>query len=481
MTSLLASVLAAGSQAVLVVGTLADPSSLAPHRASDLVSAAIVGNVCDTLVRQRAGSRPEAALATSWATADGRSWTFTLREGVRFHDGAPFDADAVLANVEHLRRSWGFAARAQRLGPHAVTFVLEKPNAALLATLSQPFFALQSPRALDGDRPVGTGPFRLASAGRGVVELRANPAYWAGAPRLESLVFRRYPSEDALLAALHAGEVDVTAALGQDRVAELRGDRSLTLDSKTGLNLVYLALNNARPPFDDARVRRAITRALDRRALVDAILGGHGEPARNPLPPSLWGYASETAPLRRDRTAARRLLAEAGHPNGLAVKLMTADTPRPYLHEPRRLASLLQAQLAEVGIRLQVEPVSAWTDYVARGARGDYDLAVFGWHADSTDPNDFLAALLGSESIGSSNRSRYASAAMDALLKRGRLGGGPQERLQAYREAQALFQEDMPLAPLYHVSVFTAHRRVVQGLTLGPTGILRYDKAWKTE
>ncbi|HZM53110.1 MAG TPA: ABC transporter substrate-binding protein, partial [Vicinamibacteria bacterium] len=185
----------------LVVGTLADPVSLDPHRATDLAAAAIVSNVCETLVRWRPdGSRPEPALATTWATTDGRRWTFTLRSGVRFHDGAPLDADAVIANLQAITRARGLAAHAERIGPFVVGITLDQPNAALLATLSQPFFSLVSPRALSAERPtaIGTGPFVLASARPGLVELRANPDYWGGAPRLARVTFQRAPDAATL-------------------------------------------------------------------------------------------------------------------------------------------------------------------------------------------------------------------------------------------------------------------------------------------
>ena len=191
----------------VVVGTLADPVSLDPHRATDLVSAAIITNVCDPLVRYRPdGSRAEAALATTWATMDARTWTFTLRQGVAFHDGTPLDADAVVANLEDLRRQQGFPGHARRAGPYVVSITLDRPNAALLATLSQPFFTLQSPRELKAKsgRPVGTGPFRLVSARPGEIQLEPNPAHWGGAPRLQRLVFRRYASTEALMRALLA-------------------------------------------------------------------------------------------------------------------------------------------------------------------------------------------------------------------------------------------------------------------------------------
>jgi ABC-type transport system substrate-binding protein len=465
----------------VVVGLLASPPSLDPHRATDLVSAAIVSNVCEGLVRPRlGGGRPEPALATTWATVDNRIWTFTLRAGVRFHDGTPLDADAVVQNLERLREVQGFAGRAERIGPQIVAITLEKPNAALLATLSQPFFTFQSPRALGGAaHPVGTGPFRFARAQAGQVLLSANPEYWGGAPRVASVVFQRHPGEDSLVAALLAGEVDVTTAIGQQRLDALRGEPRVALDSQTGLNLALLSVNNERLPFADRRVRQALARAVDRDELVARVLGGHGEPARNPLPPSLWAYAPRTKELVRDLSAARRMLAEAGFPAGFDVALLAVDSPRPYLPDPLRVASLIREQLAGAGIRVRLDQARSWPEYLARGSSGDYEMAVFGWQADSTDPNDFLLALLASESVGSTNRSRYRSPEMDALLKRGRMASGVHERRAIYEEAQRLFQRDMPWVPLYHVSVFTAYGRWVQGLTLGPTGVVRYDRVWK--
>lgn len=482
MMALAAAALLALPLDAVVVGVLADPLTLDPHRATDLAAAAVTASVCEPLVRLRPeGGRPAAALATSWATADGRTWTFTLRRGVRFHDGTPFDADAVAQNVERLRAVRAFPGRAERIGPHAVAIVLERPNAALLATLSQPFFAMQSPAAFAGGRAVGTGAFRLGDSRPGSIELLANPEHWAGPPRLARLLFRRFPDEDALVAALLAERIDVTAAIGQGRVGALRGARGVTLDSKTGLNLALLSVNNELPPFSDPRVRQALARAVDREALVDQILDGHGLPARNPLPPSLPGYRASARELRLDRPAARRLLREAGLASGFETSLLAVDSPRPYLPQPLRVAERLRQDLEQVGVRAKLTTVPSWADYLERATRGDYELAVLGWQADSLDANDFLAALLGSESIGSSNRSRYRSPQMDSLLKRGRLLSGPEERAAVYADAQELFQREMPFVPLYHVAVFAAYRQTLNGLSIGATGLLGFERAWKAE
>ncbi|HWX25573.1 MAG TPA: ABC transporter substrate-binding protein, partial [Vicinamibacteria bacterium] len=167
-------------------------------------------------------------------------------------------------------------------------------------------------------------------------------------------------------------------------------------------------------------------------------------------------------------------------PEGFETTLLSVDSPRPYMPAPRSLADRIRADLAEVAVRVRIQDVSTWAEYAARGSRGDYEMAVFGWQADTTDPNDFLSVLLASESIGSTNRSRYRNGAMDALLKRGRRETDPDARRAVYKEVQDLFQQDMPFIPLFTVSVFTAYSRSVHDLVLGPTGLLRYDKVWKS-
>ena len=478
----LAALAAAAPAETLVIGTLADPASLAPHRATDLLAAEIVANVCETLVRVRPGSlRPEGVLATAWATPDQRVWTLTLREGVLFHDGARLDADAVAANLEHLRDERGFPGHAARVGPYVVQITLDRPNAALLSTLSQPFFAIQSPARLATrpETPVGTGPFRLASVRPGLVELTAFDGHWAGPPRAKRLLFRRFPSEEALARALAAGEADVSAALSPDRAADLRAHEGVTLDAQAGLNLTFLAVNNESSPFSDARVRRALSRAVDRTAFVRELLAGHAEPAHAALPPTLLGPDTRARELTLDRDAARRLLADAHVAAGFETTLTVSRAPRPYLLEPLRAAARIRNDLAQVGLVVRLREVESWAEHVALTSRGDFELALLGWRADTLDPNDFLTALLDSGSIGTTNRSRYKSGAMDGLLKRARQDSAPLSRLALYRQAQDLVQSDMPFVPLYHSAVFTAYRREVRGLVIGPTGILRYDKAWK--
>jgi peptide/nickel transport system substrate-binding protein len=145
------------------------------------------------------------------------------------------------------------------------------------------------------------------------------------------------------------------------------------------------------------------------------------------------------------------------------------------------VAERIVEDLAAVGIRLRVVTARTWTEYLDRAGRGDYDMAVLGWQADTPDPNDFLSALVSSSALATTNRSGYESAAMDALLEQGRRSADPRQRAVTYHEIQALFQKDMPWVPLYHVAAFTAYRRSVKGLTPGPNGLIRLERAWKSE
>jgi peptide/nickel transport system substrate-binding protein len=464
----------------LVIGTVADPVRLDLHAATDLLTATVAANACEPLVRMTDGQKlPRGLLATTWATRDNRTWTFTLREGVRFHDGRPFDADAVVANLADLASEGRFEGRATRIGDHTVTIGLEVPNAALVATLSQPFHGMQSPAQLaEGSRlPTCTGPFRVVSAGEGTVRLARHPGYWGPAARLDGLVFKAFGSEAELVRAVRAGRVDVALGVNPRHAVELGTDPSLRVRSWTGLNLAYLALNHDRPAFRDRRVREALAHAIDREQLVREVLRGHAVPARNPLPPGLPGYARGTPELRLDRRLARRLLAESGLAREL--RLLTTPSPRTWMPDPEGVAARIREDLEQVGVKVITEKATGWSDYLRRVTAGDFDLAVLGWEADTLDANDFLVALLSRAAVGRTNRSRYADERMESLLRQGRRGSDARERMRTYAEVQRLFQREMPWVPLYHVEVFVAHRATVQGLVVDPTGILRCHQAWR--
>ena len=187
------------------------------------------------------------------------------------------------------------------------------------------------------------------------MELIPNWTYWGGAPRLGGIVFRRFRDEESLSTALLSGEVDVSSAVGYQRLPHLRASPDIALHSKTGLNIAFLSLNNERRPLDDRRVRQAIARAIDRPALVSRFLGGHGVPARNPLPPSLWGYSARTKDLALDRPRRAPAAGRGGVPAAASTPRSWRWTPRgPTCPRPLAEAAQIRDDLARVGIRVAI-------------------------------------------------------------------------------------------------------------------------------
>ena len=307
-------------------------------------------------------------------------------------------------------------------------------------------------------------------------------------------------SDKEIARGVDAGEIDLAYLADSpfEQVARYRDDPALIdrLFISPSDAFWALTMNVAVPPLDDIHVRRAVSRAIDKAALVELL----AEPPHGPFGSNSFGeVATHMAPdafearlLRAfdpypyDPAAAQAEMQASAYdrdgdgrcdvPACRGLRMLVMDTG--ILVEQARA---IRDDLAEVGIEARIREMPSWAEYVSHGSSGDYELAVLGWQADTADPNDFLSALLSADAIGTTNRSRYRSPAMDALLKRGRMATQAEERLQVYREAQELFQREMPWVPLYHVSVFTAYRREVRGLVAGNTGILRYDKTWKTE
>jgi peptide/nickel transport system substrate-binding protein len=213
---------------------------------------------------------------------------------------------------------------------------------------------------------------------------------------------------------------------------------------------------------------------------VAEVLQGHGEPAHTPLPPSILGPDVRTREIVFDLGAAHRLLARSSHPDGFSTNLTVSRAPRPYLPEPLRVAERVREDLLAIGVDVRIREAPSWSEQIRLTSRGDFEMALLGWQADTLDPNDFLTVLLDSSTIGTTNRSRHRNERMDRLLRRARRESAAQARLGLYRQAQDLFQDEMPFVPLYHASTFTARRREVRGLVIGPTGLMRFEKAWKT-
>ena len=487
----------------LMVGRPADAISLDPARVTDNESAEVCEQIYEALLHYRPGSnRIEPGLAERWEMSpDGQRWTFHLRPGVRFHDGTPLDADAVVFSLERQRDVKHAFHRPDRtglrfsywenlyknirsveaVGPLSVRITIEERYAPFEANMAMFPVAIVSPTAVaeHGEdfyrHPVGTGPFRFAEWQDGRIVLERNPDYWGPAPAMERLVFRAIPDGRQRLIELESGALDVAYSIPPDELQFVELHPDLLLYRAAANNVAYLAMNSTHPPFDDARVRRAVNHAINKEPIVKLAYQGLASLATGPLPPTQWGYHRSAARYDYDPERARALLAEAAADGRFdpdrVYTLYTPSTPRPYLPDPDTVARVIQANLAAIGLQteLAVQGIKA---HIEAAQRGDHDLALFGWVGDNGDPDNFLYMLLDQDNTTpgvARNVAFFRDAELHALLVAAQKSMSRQDREAIYREAQELIARQAPWVPLAHSQVAVAARTDVGGIVVNPS------------
>ena len=471
----------------------ADPPTLDPAHATDLTSAVVVRQIFDGLLELDAQLRPVPALATGWTISDDRrTYTFPLRRGVRFHNGRELRAADVKYSFERAargKRPWVFdklvgareflrgaapaIAGIRIVDDHTVRLTLERPFAPFLALIAYDAASVVPREEVDrrgagfASHPVGTGAFRFVSWRRDdQVVLERFPDHFRGAPPLERLVFRIIPAEITRFNEYVAGQLEYTD-IPTGRCRAVQADPRLKDEVAVWPTLGTSAVrfNVERPPFGDARVRRAIAHAIDPSIIVERLLEGCVAPAAGILPPALPGYSAAIMRIPFDRAASRRLLAEAGYPDGkglqLAYHFNTSDANQ-------RVAEVLQAQLREIGIALELRRLdwAAHLKLVDDGTAGFYRQ---GWIADYPDPENFLTVLFHSRNAGAAgNTSRYRNPRVDRLLDEAdAMPAGP-ERDRRYQEAERLIVNDAVWVSLHHYASRTLVKPYVRGLERSP-------------
>jgi peptide/nickel transport system substrate-binding protein len=491
---------------VLVVGQVAEPQSLDPHTVTSLNDFRILVNVYDGLVRFKDGTLEiEPALATSWDISDdGRTYTFHLREGVRFHDGSVFDAGAVQFNLErmldddHPAHDTGpfplsfmleMVKRVEVVDPLTVRLHLEEPFAPLLSNLAYPIGLMVSPAAVMergkdyGRHPSGTGPFRFAEwESRRRVMLERYPEYWDGPAELRTVIFRPITDPVTRVAELLSGGVDLVVEATPDQVAELRGDREFTVHEQVGPHLWYLILNTREKPFSDRRMRLAANYAIDKEALVEDLLQGTATVAAGPVPRAFgWAYDENLDPYPYDPEKARALMKEAGYGDGADVVFFVAQGGSGML-DPVQMATAIQADLAEVGIRAEIESYE-WNTFLSRvnaGLEGKADMAEMAWMVN--DPHTLLSLALRTDAwpeAGGFNSGYYSNAVVDSLLTVAQGATSQRERTRIYRKVQEVVFHDAPWVFIASWKQNAITSRSVQGFRLQPSFFLRLHDTYK--
>ena len=471
----------------------------------------VTEQIYDNLVHfERGGTKVEPSLAESWTISkDGLEYTFKLRKGVKFQSNKnfkpsrDFNADDVLFMFE---RQWKendpffrvtspnhayfgdmgmpkLLKSVDKVDEYTVKITLNQPEAPFLANLAMQFAGIQSkeyaiamlkagaPEKIDQD-PLGTGPYQVVQYQKdSIIRFKANPQYWAGKAKIDDLIFSITPDASVRWAKLQKGECHVMPYPNPADLDAIRKDSNVTVMEQPGLNIGYLAYNTTKKPFDDVRVRKAINMSIDKKAIVSAVYLSTGVAAVNPIPPGQWSYNKALKDDAYNPTEAKKLLAAAGYPNGFSTDLWAMPVQRPYNPNAKRIAELMQADLAKVGVTAEIKSFE-WGEYRKRMQSGEHQMGMLGWTGDNGDPDNFLNTLLGCSSAkqNGSNVAKFCYQPFEDLVQKAKVVSNPAERTKLYEKAQVIFKEQAPWFTIAHAVQLKPVRKEVVDFKLSPFG-----------
>ena len=481
----------------LRAGMQTDPVGLDPHLSTATATRNMMENVYDTLVMYSSQGRYIPGLAESWTTSeDGITWTFQIRRGVKFHNGRVMTPEDVVYSINRIRDPNTKSPRVQDFaevdtvsasGPNTVVIKLKRPFSPLLAKLSSSLNVIVAREVVsrDGDlhtNPTGTGPFRFVGyTPQQRLTLVRSGDYWEvdangrRLPYLDRIEFVFLPDAVARATALRAGSVQWIEYVPSSEVKALRADPNIEVVGGLSANFRSLYINNQVAPFNNVKVRQAMAYATDKKEIVDTALFEVGGivATGTAIPPGNF-FATTRSPYNKvDLDRAKRLLAEAGHPNGFEADLYVTST-YDFLRTP---AEIIQAQLAKIGIRLKITAAD-WSVYLPTVFQKKYVLTILGTSGQS-DPDDFLYNNFHSKA--GLNLVNYADPQFDQLVEQARAVSNEGQRKRLYEQAQARLLDTVPMVFIYHSTQFEAVRRTVRGFEHWPnTSYLGLRRTWMT-
>lgn len=493
---LLVSVLLASSAAAqtLIVAQGTDAVTLDAHDVTDSPTATVMSHITETLFRLLPSGDIVPWLAEDYTVSeDGLTWTLNLREGVTFHDGTPFDAEAVIYNIERFLdpdNAFTFAFLLDRIDTieavdeSTVQMTLESPFAPMLAHLTHSSIGMQSPTAVEefgdtySDNPVGTGPFAFDSWDKGQqVDLVRFEDYWGDMPALDGVRFLAVPEGTTRMALVEAGEAHVAVRVPPQDVMRLQTAEDVNVELTSSVRTIYIYFNHSLEPMTDVRVRQAINYAVNKEEIVEFVLGGAGRVSDAPISPGVFGY-TPVGDYEYNPERARELLAEAGFADGLEITLYSPDGR--YLQDIQ-VTETIQSQLAEVGIDATIETLE-WAAYLATTREpiesNSVQAALLGWGTVTGDADYGLYALFHTDQWvpDGSNRAFYSNPDVDSILNEARSTADQEVRAELYEEAMSIVWEDAAWLFLHSETQITAVRDDVSGLIIHPTErVLAYE------
>lgn len=478
---------AAKDGGVLVIARLSDAENLDHHFMSTINAASVThGKIYEGLVGRDKNAEIKPLLAEEWKQLDDTTWEFKLREGVLFHDGTTFNADAVKATFNRLLDPNVGSPRAvvfkmvkeiKVVDEYTVQFILSEPFSPLLSILASHEAGIINPKTIEKygkniiQEPSGTGPFMFESwtPGKEIV-FNKNEKYWGTEPKVDKVLFKVVPEETTRVSMLETGEAHIAEPLSVTMMDTVEASRNSEVYRSEGFGTEYIGFNVQKTPFDDVRVRKAIAHAVEMDSIIEGVFNNVGKKANSALGSKVFGYNANMKAYEYNLNEAKRLLAEAGFPNGFETTLKTMDSK-----ERINLAEVLQSQLKGIGIKVNIQVLEYGT-FVEQANRGDSEMFILSWRNATGDADYNQYNLFHTNSHGASgNTFFYSNKEVDRLIEAARAEKDQEKRIDLYAKSQELEMEDAVYIPVRVIENMAAVAKDVKGFSISPSGYLEIN------
>jgi dipeptide transport system substrate-binding protein len=467
---------------------------------------------------ERGGTAVIPGLATSWDVSDdGLTYTFHLREGVKFHTTPyfkptrEFNADDVLFTFNRMinkddpfRKAYPTEfpyftdmgmdtniTKIDKVDANTVKFTLKDVDAAFIQNMAMSFASIQSAeyaaqllkegKAADiNQKPVGTGPFVFKSYQKDSnIRYTGNKDYWKPDDvKIDNLIFAITTDPSVRIQKLKKNECQVTLFPRPADLKALREDKTLKLPDQAGFNLGYIAYNvmdkvkgsNEPNPLAQLKVRQAMDMAVNKQQIIDSVYQGAGQLAVNAMPPTQWSYDTTIKDAPYNPEKAKELLKEAGVKDGTEIVLWAMPVQRPYNPNAKLMAEMLQSDWSKIGLKVKIQSYE-WGEYIKRSKGGENQAMLIGWSGDNGDPDNWLNVLFGCDSLEGNNFSKWCDKKFDDIVKQAKRTSDQAKRTELYKQAQHVLKDAVPMTPIAHSTVFQPMRANVQDFKISPFGL----------
>lgn len=485
------------------------PELLNPQKTlSGTARTATATTIYDRLVDFKPGTMEIVpSLAESWQVSkDGTEYVFKLKKNISFQETNFFkpkrnlNADDVIFSIERQLdvnnpyhkvnginyqyfQGMGFSENidsVNKIDDLNLRIKLKKPDYIFIKNMALPFMSILSKEYADylikenrrediDNIPLGTGPYYFISyVPDSIIKYKANNKYWGDKPKIENLIISITPDIGVRMEKLKKGECDIIVSPNPHDIGEINKDKKFKVIKNNGINIGYLALNMEKKPLDNLKVRQAIAYALNKKSYIDIVYNNKATIAINPYPKNILGYNDIVKKYNYNLEESKKLLNEAGYPNGIDLELWTLPVSRPYNPDGKKMGQLMQSDLAKANIRVKIKSYE-WGTYLQKVKNGEHQLVQLGWNSDNGDPDNFLFPLLSCESVDKgSNNARYCNKKFNEIITNAKLTNNQNIRKKLYEEALTILANDEPIVPLAHADIYRISNNRLNGYINNP-------------